>query len=225
MAAHFKSCSIDGCNGRFLARGLCAKHYRRLMVNGSTDDTLYGTKRTCSVEGCDRPFLAKDMCSLHYYRVKNGGDIVPKNTPKGDLLRWLQDHVDHDGEECIIWPFGTTGNGYGKLQVNGREYIASNYMCRLAHGDQPTEAHETAHNCNNPPCCNPKHLRWDTRAGNHADKYENGTHQGSTKLNARQVTAIRSLNGVATQQEIADMFGVSRSNVGLILNRITWTHI
>jgi hypothetical protein len=32
-----KTCSIEGCEGRHLAKGLCSKHYQRVWANGSID--------------------------------------------------------------------------------------------------------------------------------------------------------------------------------------------
>jgi hypothetical protein len=59
-----QTCSVAGCGGKYLARGLCKKHYyakRRA-------DVLSGVIVTapCEVEGCERPILAKGLCASHY---------------------------------------------------------------------------------------------------------------------------------------------------------------
>ena len=68
-------------------------------------------------------------------------------------------------------------------------------------------------------------LRWDTRSGNHADKYIHGTacigeKHGRRKPNAAQVKTIRAANG--DQNVIADSFGISRSQVYRIKTGQNW---
>lgn len=65
-------CSIDGCEGRVEARGLCRKHYGRWYRHG---DPLTADHRTsehrsriagCFVEDCDLVHYAKGLCRNHY---------------------------------------------------------------------------------------------------------------------------------------------------------------
>jgi hypothetical protein len=71
-------------------------------------------------------------------------------------------------------------------------------------------------------------LRWDTRAGNFADKVLHGTHQrgerhGKAKLTDKQARQI--LLDPRRPQEIAPEFGVSDATVYLIKNRQSWRHL
>lgn len=75
-------------------------------------------------------------------------------------------------------------------------------------------------------------LRYDTQAGNLADRAQDGTHRqrGSShtraKLNEEQVLQIRKLlRGGATQTELALQFGVSNSLIWRIDKRLLWAHI
>ena len=36
MAESYRTCEVDGCNGKHVAKGLCGKHYDRLRATGST---------------------------------------------------------------------------------------------------------------------------------------------------------------------------------------------
>jgi DNA-binding CsgD family transcriptional regulator len=72
-------------------------------------------------------------------------------------------------------------------------------------------------------------LRWGTPKGNQADRRRHGTslhgaQVATAKLTASDVSVIRRLyaSGDHTQQEIADLFGVSRSNISVIVTRKGW---
>lgn len=75
-------------------------------------------------------------------------------------------------------------------------------------------------------------LRADTRAGNLLDRHKHGTMNrgercGTAILNADQVRAIRLMydTGNHTQEELATMFGVSRSSILAITRKWNWAHI
>ena len=74
-------------------------------------------------------------------------------------------------------------------------------------------------------------LRYDSQAGNCADKRKHGTHQegglvGTARLNAEQVRGIRAMRARgATQDRIARAFNVSRSTVGNVLRGSFWRHV
>jgi len=69
-----KTCSVDGCNNKLLAKGLCRAHYLRLYKKGRL--TLEREKgKTCSVPGCNKPYCAKGYCKTHYTKVRNSGTL------------------------------------------------------------------------------------------------------------------------------------------------------
>lgn len=67
-----RTCSIDGCCNRVLARGWCDKHYRRWKVHGDPNHQGYTLSRdgVCSVEGCERPIRSRRLCSPHYKQAQ-----------------------------------------------------------------------------------------------------------------------------------------------------------
>lgn len=105
---------------------------------------------------------------------------------------------------------------------------AHRLVCIQAHGD-PDDGQEACHNCGNPPCVNPRHLRWDTHKSNIGDKVAHGTHNRGTrhslaKLSDADVLAIRRLvsGGGLTQAEIGEQFGISQMQVSNIHLRKQW---
>ena len=73
-----KICSVDGCDRRVKAKGLCSMHYRRLLKTGTTCKSAPTVKVGCCVKGCDGKHFAKGYCTKHYTRVSRYGspDVV-----------------------------------------------------------------------------------------------------------------------------------------------------
>lgn len=127
-------------------------------------------------------------------------------------IKWMREHVAHEGDECLIWPIGRYANGYGAMSLDGVSYYAHRYMCELAHGPAPT-GHEAAHSCGNGHggCVNPQHLSWKTPSENQRDRNAHGTNgkRPSWRLTREQRDEIAALKGTITQREIAARYGVS----------------
>lgn len=150
--------------------------------------------------------------------------------PLGKCAAWIFVHANHEGAECLIWPFTRLADGYGTLGYKGDLRRAHVMMCEIANGPAPTPEHEAAHNCGNGHigCCHPKHLEWKTRSANQRDRYKNErkSRKGTprTRLTPEQVVEIRQLRGIETQQSLADRFGVSRTNIIMVQNGETWNN-
>lgn len=141
----------------------------------------------------------------------------PPTKGNGKAFRWLMEHVNHQGDACLIWPFGVDRRvNRGMLGYNGRHYWAHRFMCELAHGAPPTPKHQAAHNCGKGHyrCVNPRHLEWKTNAQNQLDRAKNGNalrnpHGPQGALTAEQKADIIALKGTMPQTAIAARFGVS----------------
>lgn len=75
-------------------------------------------------------------------------------------------------------------------------------------------------------------LQWGTRKQNHQDRIVHGTNNageanGSAVTTEEVVLKIRRLHatGEYQQKEIAEMTGLTKSNVWCIVNRISWKHL
>lgn len=90
---------------------------------------------------------------------------------------------------------------------------------------------EGCHNDGNPANNTLANLRWDTRAGNHADKIAHGTSlHGSrnhlAKLCAEDILAIREMSrGGITARAISAKYSVTAANISSILAGKTWQQI
>lgn len=95
-----------------------------------------------------------------------------------------------DDDEC--WPWTATRdrpNSYGRFQVGRKNHRAHRVAYELEHGRVPPGL-VVMHRCDNPPCCNPAHLRLGTQAQNHMDSVAKGR-LASAILNPADVVEAR----------------------------------
>lgn len=189
--------------------------------------------KICAVDGCVKPRIARGWCQAHWARWKRHGSPLvggPLGASKGESLRWLSARTGHVGDECLPWPFGRTGSGYGALEIDGRAISAHRWMCAEVYGPPPTPSHEAAHSCGRGHlgCVNPGHIRWATHSDNLADRLDHGTAtigeaNGFAKLTEADVREIRSGAGRVTQRDLAERYGVDPSNISQIQLRKSWS--
>ncbi len=90
---------------------------------------------------------------------------------------WRCVDVDNDQEKCWPWTRGRDKDGYGKFQLptaDGQRHLrAHRYAFFLERGEWPPQVR---HSCDNPRCCNPRHLVGGTAKDNAADAIRRGRH-------------------------------------------------
>lgn len=89
-------------------------------------------------------------------------------------------------DECWEWKRGKSGAGYGEIKVPNiaRVMYAHRVAWGITHGDIPDGMH-ILHKCDNPPCCNPKHLFLGTQADNVQDCVKKGRRAKKIRWNIR----------------------------------------
>lgn len=195
------------------------------------EDTL----PSCSIEGCAKKYYAKSFCEMHYQRNKKFrspfGGIGAHHAPPEERF-WR--HVTKVGRnECWLW-HGKKGAGYGQFQPGGKgsnTVGAHRYSYHLANGgDLPRVV---MHECDNPLCVNPAHLKAGDYAANTADMIAKGRRGNpkalgernfNTKLTPDDVRAIRQRQGESAAS-VGRAFGIDHKAVLAIWRGITWKHI
>jgi hypothetical protein len=160
-------------------------------------------------------------------KVGNAGR--PANTPE---ILWSK--VDKKGDdECWNWKGYKNGGKYGRTWINDRGYYAHRVIYDLVYPNTitlsaPKDSDESGfllHTCDNPSCCNPKHLFVGTHADNMADKVAKNRqkkfptdHGPRCKLSMAQAREIRKLrkNGVSAR-ELAKKYEISLPSIKTLL--------
>ena len=122
---------------------------------------------------------------------------------------------------------------YGFFGVKGKNVLTHRFAYEATHGEGSAKGKVVRHTCDNPPCCNPKHLILGTHKDNMHDKIKRGRARNLKgdecswkKLNAEQVIQIRALlRQKIYHKEIAKKFNVDTITVTDINIGRTWKHL
>jgi hypothetical protein len=214
---------------------MCGAHYARQQRHGDplAGRAFVGASPCCIVPGCTRPFQAKGMCKVHYGRQQRHDDPLARRIGKGEAINFSHEVVltctDTDPKACLRWPYKFWGKSkYPKLRYDGTTQCVHRVACIIKHGPPPFPKAQACHNCNNPWCVNPHHLRWDTQIGNDRDGDKFGTRargerNGNTKLSDDLIREIWSTEG--SNREIGLQYGISRIQVSSIKRGVTRKHL
>lgn len=145
--------------------------------------------------------------------------MVAKYTPE-QAISAFHSHIDRSGGNDACWNWtGSSIKGYGNMRWRGGIEYAHRIAYELAYGNCPKDL-DVLHTCDNPSCCNPRHLVLGTHLANMHDRDVKGrqvTQRGEnhklSKLTDVQVIEIREryAKGNVQQAQLAREYGVSRS--------------
>jgi hypothetical protein len=132
-------CAIDGCEGKAVAKGLCAKHYARLRRNGDPAEVRKaGRPRSELGEGFELAFAFPEWSPRTRARYKRALHLIA-HTPQGDEITESAIKV----ERCAVRPNGTL-NVSKVLRMATTGYLMSlsrDELKRIADnfGDEPSK--------------------------------------------------------------------------------------
>jgi len=191
------------------------------------------------------------MATLSTVNVKSG----PKPIPMAERF-WSKVRV-LGPDDCWEWQAYRNPHGYGTIGTGGRDgtmALAHRVAYELTYGVIPSSAPHICHHCDNPPCCNPKHLFAGTHSDNMRDCVAKDRHVGSVcperlahgarngsrthpekrlrgdqhpvaRLRAADIPIIRSVAHHSSVSAIARRFDVGRTTINNVLNGNTWRHV
>jgi len=126
--------------------------------------------------------------------------------------------------DCWTWTAWKHRKGYGYVRVKGRLLRAHRVAYELAIGPIP-KGIRVLLRCDNPACVNPNHLFLGSHDDNVRDRVSKnrsafGERNGRAKLTQSQAEEIRRVYGrnQISQQELADEYGISKTQVRTLLH-------
>lgn len=142
----------------------------------------------------------------------------------------LSKKVDRSGgpDACWPWTAGVDKDGYGKIRHKGVDRRAHRVSYELEYG--ATDLH-ILHRCDNPPCCNPKHLFAGSPKDNSSDKVAKNRHSrrethGRAVLSWDKVAELRArfksgckVNGASA---LSKEFGLAKTTVYYACTGVHW---
>ncbi len=173
-----RACSVDGCEGKYCARGFCARHYHLKRQDGSL--LKLPPDRLCELDGCDRKYEARGLCVLHYQRFRKTG--TTDAPPRRAIVRVLDRIVTFSDVEvrrlaretrtegtCLVWTRARNPGGYGIFSLGKgndcRTILAHRAAYQMARGPIP-EGLVIDHLCRNRACVKVEHLEVVTQREN-----------------------------------------------------------
>lgn len=95
---------------------------------------------------------------------------MARTNQPSDVFRYIDTH-GNDPDVCWEWTGHKGGrDGRGYMTVDGHRQLSYRIVFEIFNGPIP-DGQKVRHECDNPLCCNPKHLVLGTQGQNEDDKY------------------------------------------------------
>lgn len=109
-------------------------------------------------------------------------------------------------EECWNWSLSTDSSGYGRLIIKGERQATNRLAAETRFGEIPVGM-VCCHACDNPTCCNPKHLFLGNQRQNILDCKSKGRFSGLSFLyrGVRRNLSTRGYAALLTEHQIDEI--------------------
>lgn len=151
-----------------------------------------------------------------------------------DIMLRFWTYVDKSTDDvCWPWLGAKLDAGYGLFNYRNKTALAHRLAYEFTHGEGSAKGFKIRHSCDNPSCCNPKHLIKGSQQDNMNDKIARGRDRNLKgnecswrKLNEEDIPKIRILlkQGIF-HRVIAEKFGVNVVTISDIKQKRTWRHV
>lgn len=150
-----------------------------------------------------------------------------------DPLQRFNESVHRGGDDdCWEWTRARDHEGYGLFKISSprRSVRAHRFAWEIANGHSPGNR-MVLHSCDNPPCCNPRHLYLGDAKRNAMDRSErlrgkHGEAHHRAKLTAENVREMRRRREAGeTIVALGEEFGVNHTQVSMVCRRKNWRHV
>lgn len=148
----------------------------------------------------------------------------PKPRTREEVIRDFWQRVNVAGpDDCWEWQGAQTKRGYGVCCIDGRNTTAHRIAYAATHNED-IKGLDVCHRCDNPKCCNPRHLFKGSRSVNMQDMASKGRHGFSKQTTWEMVRDIRSKHrsGQYLIKELAQMFDKHIVTIQHIIYNKSW---
>jgi len=137
-----------------------------------------------------------------------------------DLNKRFWSKIDIKGpDECWEYKESKIPQGYGQFWTGIRTVYAHRFAWESFNKCKIPEGKLILHNCDNPSCCNPKHLYTGTHSDNMQDMLRRG--RGNLKrktlklarMSAKDIVEIRKYRWKFSECRVGKMFNVNHSTI------------
>lgn len=159
---------------------------------------------------------------------------------KEEFVEWFNNQLEVQKDGCRTWSRAKTLKGYGSCwTIDGRLGRAHRVALELKLGRPLADGMHALHSCDNPPCCNPDHLREGTNVENMKERQDKerqskgeqrsllfrGEKHNGAKLTETTVREILSQKGSMAIKALSIQYSVSIGAISGVLYGTTWKHI
>jgi hypothetical protein len=161
--------------------------------------------------------------------IESSNETLPEFTAR------LMSRITKGGrDECWPWT-GEQRRGYGRITCfcSGKRRMLSAHRAAAWLSGIAVDGLLVMHSCDNPSCCNPKHLSAGTDADNARDRDSRGRNrQPSGEMSGKSVLCNKDIvvvwhayRGGVRQADIARSLGVDPGTIGAIVHGKTWRRV
>ena len=140
---------------------------------------------------------------------------------KERFIRKCNQHpFNNPGSTCIEWIGSKQKANYGHIRIDKKLQLAHRLSWAIYNNQEIPEGLVIRHDCDNPSCVNPNHLRLGTQKNNMEDRMQREKYQANIKLDDDTIRQIRLLYADSdfTQKQLAKAFNTSQQHVRRIIN-------
>jgi hypothetical protein len=129
-----------------------------------------------------------------------------------DTIKFWSNIIQRGENECWPWIGSTIVKGYGQIRFGKKMYLVHRVSYYIKYKKDPGEL-LVLHDCDNPPCCNPKHLFLGTHEHNAIDCCNKGRHP----MLDIDTSEVIKLSESLSEAEIARRLGCHKSTINRML--------
>lgn len=145
---------------------------------------------------------------------------------------WSKIAITANDDLCWEWQAGKKKKGYGFVGIGGEIRVSAHRYAWIYPDYVIPEGMQVCHSCDNPSCCNPKHLFLGTNQDNVDDKVNKGRvpigeKSGAHKMTNEKVASARAkyATGNVSLRQLVEEYGVTHNTMWCIIHNVTWKHV